>query len=229
MSSTYDSAGLLARFYDYADRPDTDQDLTSARVYRYLTDAQIQVVEELAALFPRLMMSAPTLMTSSDGGITYTLGADSESDTITPFGHAEVYAAADGRELFGSTYASYNGDVVFEGNKIRIPNGQTKTFDSGPYIRYVALPLAIDGSTEPTLEPKQIRNLILYRALVLWANSGGMQNPAPYEEMYSRAWNAALMLLTTQYRQAAYSQQAAIAYFRSYLATGGSFVRGMEV
>jgi hypothetical protein len=221
----YDSADLLTRFRDYADRPDDDQDLTDAKAYRYLTDAQVQVVSELAAIFPRMLMGDPVLLTTTDNGATYTLGDDTEGDPIIPYGHAEVYASISGLELYGATYAGFDGDVVFEGGTIRIPAGQTRTFDSGPYIRYVALPLAISATDEPTLVPKQLRNLILFRALVLWANTGGHRDPRPYEEMYQQAWMAALKLQTTQYRQQA--SIAMPAYWRTWVANGGPALIGV--
>lgn len=224
----YDSADLLSRFRRYADRPTSDEDLSDADVYAYLTDAQIPVVGEIAALFPRLLMGAPALMSTSDNGATYTVGTDSEGAAIYPFGHAEVYAqAANGAELYGSTYGAYNGDFVFEGAKLRVPAGNTRSFSSGPYIRYVALPLTISASTEPTLQPKQIRQLVLYRGLVLWANTGGHRDPRPFEEMYQTAWlgpdrrGGLLALLTTQYRQSAQAAMAGIEWWRWWRAQGG--------
>lgn len=225
----YDSADLLQRFRDYSDRPADDQDLTATKIYRYLTDAQQMVYGEIISRFPRLLMSAPVLMTSADNGTTYTVGTDSEGSAIYPFGHAEVYAKLpNGRELFGSTFAAHDGDVVFEGSKIRIPAGETEVFTAGPYIRYVPLPLQIDASTEPTLEPKQIRPLILYLGLVNWANSGGHRDPRPFQEMYDQAWNSALLLLTTQYRQAAQAALAGVTWWRWWMANGGLSMHSMH-
>ena len=224
----YSSSDLLDRFRRYADRPSTDEDLLDADIYAYLTDAQVQVVGELAALFPRLLMSAPTLMTTADSGVTYTVGTDSEGATIYPFGHAEVYAqATNGQEMYGSTYGAYNGDFVFEGGAIRVPSGNTRTFNSGPYIRYVALPITISASVEPILNPKQVRVLLLYRALVLWANTGGHRDPRPFEDMYQTAWlgsnrtGGLLAMLTTQYRQSGNAALAGVEWWRAFKMGGG--------
>ncbi len=224
----YDTDDLVATFYRYADRPDDDEDLTESDVWGYLTDAQVQVVAEVAALFPRLLMSAPTLMTSADGGYTYTLGNDTDGDVIYPFGHAEVFAQlTNGQELYGSTYGAYNGDFVFEGGKVRVPAGNTRSFASGPYIRYVALPLQINGTTEPILQPKQIRQLIVFRALELWANTGGHRDPKPFANMYQRAWTGSnggfLAMLTTQYRQSTQAAMAGIEWWRFWKAQGGQY------
>ena len=222
----YDTADLLAKFRLRCDRPSDDEDLSDSDIYSYLTDAQQTVVSEIAALFPRLLMSAPTLMTSADSGATYTLGNDADGDVIYPFGHAEVYAqASNGSELYGSTYGAYNGDFVFEGGKIRVPAGNTRTFAAGPYMRYVALPLTIDASTEPILFPKQLRLLILYRALVHWANTGGHRDPRPFEDEYKQAWmgmnGGYLAMLSTQYRQSPQAAMAGIDWWRFWRLGGG--------
>ena len=225
----YDSADCLAKFLRYADRPSTDEGLLAADVYAYLTDAQITVAGEISALFPRLLMTAPTLMTTADSGLTYTVGTDSEGVTIYPFGHAEVYAqSTNGAEMYGSTYSAYNGDFVFEGAKLRVPAGNTKTFSAGPYIRYVALPPAeLSASVEPTLQPKQLRQLMVYRALVLWANTGGHRDPKPFEDMYQTAWlgptrtGGLLAMLSTQYRQSAQAAQAGVDWWRFWKMGGG--------
>lgn len=221
----YDRDYCHAQFLRYADRPDTDEDLDEDDIDAYLTDAEIQVTGEISALFPRLLMSAPTLMTTADNGATYTIGSDDEGDAIHPFGHAEVYAqASNGQEMYGSTYAGYNGDFVFEGSKIRVPAGNTRTFSSGPYIRYVGLPLAISASNEPSLQPKQLRQLIVFRALELWANTGGHRDPRPFREMYNRAWNGVnggfLAMLSTQYRQSTEAAMAGIQWWRFWRSGG---------
>ena len=115
---------------------------------------------------------------------------DEDGQPITPFGHAEVYASSQGgAELYGSTYSGGTGDVVFEGNKIRIANGYTRQYSAGPYIRYVAMPGTISGAAEPTLQPPAARQLITTRALVMWAGRGGLRDAQSYEQMYRTAWN----------------------------------------
>ena len=176
-------------------------------------------------------MTAPALMTSADSGATYAVGTDAEGATIYPFGHAEVYAqAANGQEMYGSNYASYDGDFVFEGGKIRVPAGNTRTFTSGPYIRYVALPpQTLSASVSSVLQPKQLRILTVYRALVLWANTGGHRDPRPFEEMYRTAWvgplgNAGfLAMLSNQYRRSNDAAQAGVQWWRFWKATGGQY------
>lgn len=228
----YTSAELLSDFKFWANRPETDESMTDPQIYRLLTLAQQQEAMDLASRFPRMMMSAPTLMTTSDNGKTYTLStSDEDGNTDTPFGHAEVYATdPNGRELYGSSYAAAAGDVVFEGNKIRVPAGTTTAFNSGPYIRYVPVPGALDANDEPTLQPPFARQLIVFRALVMWANRGGMRDARPFQEMYDKAFDTVVRALTTQYARQADAAVSGIKWWRHWLSNGGmtSQVVGIE-
>lgn len=220
------SADLLSDFKYLRGRPTTDEESTDAQIYRLLTLAQQHVASEVTSKFPRFVVGAPALMVTTDSGATYHINAtDEDSQQVYPFGHAEVYASSTAGELFASTYANREGDVVFEGNKIRIPGGQTRTFTSGPYIRYAAVPGTLSASSEPTL-PAIVRPLIVYRALVLWGNRGGERDVAPYEEMYQAAWMGANPrngdvgiqgLLATQYAQSATAATAALQWWRTWV------------
>jgi hypothetical protein len=224
----FSSTDLLADFDFFANRTSNDASLTDAQKYRLLTLAQQEVAKGVATAFPRFLMGAPALMTTSDGGLTYAInGTDEDGLTIRPFGHAEVYLKLpSGRELYGSTYAGGVGDVVFEGGVIRLPRMVEKVYDGGPYIRYVAMPGTLNASTAPTL-PSVLRPLIVYRALVLWANRGGLRDPRPFEDMYGQAWSGAgrpgdygiVGLIGTQYKNGLDGALAGQAWWRSWMAT----------
>lgn len=225
------SADLLTAFRDQFKRPTTDSGWEDAVVYRLLSRAQQQVMSEVTALFPRLLMGAPHAMETTDGGLTYhSTVDDSAGNPIYPFGHAEVYAESGGfltRELYGSTYGGYNGDVVFEGNKVRIPQKKTETFSGTLYLRCVQMPETISASSEPILQPPFLRELIVYRALVMAANAGGQRDPAPYEELYRTAWmgptgaGGYLVLLATQYSKSHDGALAGVQWWRWWCATAG--------
>lgn len=216
------SADLLADFKFHANRGDTDASLTDAQIYRLLTLAQQHVAGDLAALFPKMLMGAPVLMTTTDAGLTYQINAnDEDGEPVTPFGHAEVYAKANGRELWGSMYGSQTGDVVFEGNKIRLPRATARTFESGPYIRYVAMPGTLGASNAPTLRPPDARPLVTYRALIQWANRGGLRDPRPYQELYDTLWASKVPLYTTQYKRSADTALAGQQWWRWWMSNGG--------
>lgn len=228
----WDSATLLQHFRDQFKRPSTDAAWPDATVYRFLSRAQQQVYADITAIFPRLLMGAPHAMETTDGGLTYhSTVTDSAGNPIYPFGHAEVYAESGGvltRELYGSTYGGYNGDVVFEGNTVRIPQKKTETFSGTLYLRCVQMPEEISAAREPILQPPFLRELIVYRALVLAANAGGQRDPAPYEDLYRTAWmgptgaGGYLVLLATQYSKGHDGALAGVAWWRWWVATAGS-------
>ena len=196
----WDSADLLARTRRYINRPDDDELVTDAFVYALLTEAQTEVMGELAALAPLSQMGAPVLLTSSDGGVTYTFGTDANGYAIFPLA-CEVYGTVNGRELRACSWLSW-GDFVIEGDKIRMPGNQAQTFESGPYARFVRADASISASTEPILKPAPARILLVYRALAKYAAVGGMRDPKPWEEQYSEAWKRWLPAIRTQFADA---------------------------
>lgn len=185
----WDSADLLARFQEECLRPanETGSEAFIARAYRYLSDAQSEWITTIAAVAPESQMGAPTQMVSTDEGYTYEF-RDANGETVFPIGHAEVRASRSGALLMPTFDASGVGDYVPEGNRIRIPNGQTRAFPDGPWARFVAPGGTIDADTEPTLQPPHARILIVYRALAKWARRGGMRDPQPYLDMENEAW-----------------------------------------
>lgn len=227
-----DSATLLQQFKDYLNRPNTDDAFPPEKIYRLLSQAQRQVYSDITAVFPRMLMGAPHAMETTDGGLTYQSTLDDADGTpIYPFGHAEVYMRStyDTRELFGSTYGARDGDVVFEGNKLRLPQARPGTFTGTLYLRCVQMPVDISASAQPSLQPPFLRDLIVYRALVLAAKVGAERDEKPWEEMYQTAWsgNGAmgsvgyLGLLSTQYRASNDGALKGIAWWRHWLAQGG--------
>lgn len=212
--ATYDSADLLARVKRLAERPSSDEEMADSDWYALLTDAQHHYYRQFATYCPNILLSAPTLLTSSDGGYTYAMPS-----SAVPL-YVEVYDAQNGRILQPGAYFDSNADYVWEGTRLRIPKGQTKTFDSGPYVRYIASPSDISGSTEPTLVPASARMLLVYRAAREWAMQGGYRDPSVYERAEDRLWGDLLTTLKSAnpfYGMAAVPAQAVDSF--TYLAT----------
>lgn len=157
--------------------------MTDPNWYSFLTDAQAHWLPMFAAHFPWLFWTAPTLMTTSDAGKTYVLGA-----SITPL-KIEVYDAIGGRIMQPCAYWDGPGDYVWEGNRIRMPANQSKTFSAGaPYARYIAAPGIIDAATDPTLTPDWARIVLVYHAAGMYARRGGLRDAKPYEELEDKAF-----------------------------------------
>lgn len=155
---------------------------TDAQWYTLLSNAQHKAYRLFATHCPHVLMTAPTAMTSSDGGYTYgTPGG------VYPLGLAELRHGRNGALLTPGADFSDAADFVWEGNQIRIPGGRTRTFANGLYIRYVAPPSSISASVEPTLTPDWARILLVYDAVAEWAGQGNVRDPSIWVEKYTKA------------------------------------------
>lgn len=180
------TAELLAGFDFYAMRPDTDESITDVQKYVLLSQGQEKVYELLAAHVPEVLYGAPTLLTTADGGYTYTFPT-----AVFPYGAVEIRASRNGQLLIPGTEFS-TADYTWEGDSIRIPNGKTRTFADGPYGRWISSPTDIAAAQEPTLSPATARPLILFYALYLWAERGGGMNqvdPNRFLGIYQSLWS----------------------------------------
>ena len=180
------SAELLAGFKFFGMIPSTAETPTDAEVYVLLSKGQEKVFEMFAVHFPEVLYGAPGLMTTADGGYTYSFAS-----SVFPYGSVEIRSSRSGALLTPTTDWG-EGDFVWEGDSIRIPNGKTRTFADGPYARCIAPPADITASVEPTLVPAMARALIMYYALYLWAERGAGMNqadPNRYLGMFQSAWS----------------------------------------
>jgi hypothetical protein len=177
----YDTADLLASFIRHGRLPATREAPTDADICAYLTEAQMYWYEQLAVHVPQVLWSPLARLTSADGGVTYALPGETMGTLLlreSPRGEIILPAM----EVGGDGY-------VLDGQTIRWPDGQTRTFADGPYARCVELPGVVDGDNEPTL-PTRLRPLILYRALALWAReptSGA--DPNVFLDLESERWS----------------------------------------
>lgn len=182
--STWDTNDLIARLRYIIGRPTTDEALSSDRAYLVLSEAQDRVMEDVATHCPWLNYGAPELMTSSDSGYTYTVAYDA-------LGHMEVYPRLNAPPMSCGAFWDTSKDYCLDGPKtIRMTGNRQRTFDSGPYARYVRADLPIlSASQNPILKPDRARMLIVYRAAAIWAERGGKRNPEPFERLYANtAW-----------------------------------------
>lgn len=181
--AAFDSPDLLSRCKILAARPATDTSMPDATWYALLTEAQATWTNTFAAQVPYVLMGPPTLLLSTDNGLTYPFPG-----CIMPLA-VEVYDALNTARLMKPcTYWDPNGDYVWEGDHIRFSQGQSQTFANGPYARWVNPPDVLDASHAPTLVPAHCRLLLVYRAVADWANRGGFRDPKPFYEMETRFW-----------------------------------------
>lgn len=215
----YDSADLLARCKLDAQRPAIDELMSDTSWYIYLQEAQTYWVPQIATHFPEVMYGPPELMTTADGGQTYTVSG-------YPLGHMEIRASRNGVVLLPGPEWDESSAFTQEGQIIRIPAGRSRVFPNGPYARYVKVPGLLDASNQPTLKPDFCRLLLVVRACYYYASRGGYRDPTPFEQKEQKLWSGDpnlagdvgfLGALKAQYfgaGQAAVSQQADPAWWR---------------
>jgi hypothetical protein len=175
-ATTDTSTELLARLRLVTRRPENDRDLTNARAYTFLTDAQTELVYNLSAHIPDIMKGAPKLMTTSDGGLTYSFPNNED-----PLGSIEIYPAPYMDPLIEGPLWSTTADYAREGSKkIRMANGRARTFADGPWARYIVKPGVIDAAKQPTIQPVDLRRVLPWKAAEIWAETGNQYDPTPY-------------------------------------------------
>lgn len=180
----WDNAYVLAQTKLLAGRNtlSSDASMSDANWYLLITEAEAHWKPKLAAEYPYHMFDAPTLMTSSDSGVTYVFPSETAPLAV------EVYASLTGPRLVCGQFGDSSADYCWEGSQIRMTMNTARTFANGPYARWVDSPVTIDASTSPTMKPTYTRRLLAHRACILWASRGGMRDPAPFEKMESDAW-----------------------------------------
>jgi hypothetical protein len=188
----WDRADLLARCKRYARRPATDASTADADWYRWMTEAEYEVMQDIADRAPESLWSAPFQMTAGTGNKTYTFGNDANGQAMAPM-RCEVYRSRVDVPDFPLTEGV---DYLWEGNTIRIPYDQGRTFVNGaPWARVVAPPIEITALQGPTLRPLHARTLIVLGAVARWASEGGYRDNSYWEAKLAaekRRWYATL-------------------------------------
>lgn len=168
--STYDNADLLLRFNALAARPSSDE-YTDADKYALLATGQMKVIQEIAVRYPDCLYQAPTAMSTSDGGATYTFGTDSNGYAVMPYGHVGIYSSLS--NVPDNPWVA-GVDYLDEGTLIRLPNN--RTYSGTLYWRGIPTPSDISASIQPAIRPAPARVLIVYKAVEEFGLRGGL-NP----------------------------------------------------
>lgn len=174
--------------------------MPNAHWYAFMTEAQSEVYPELFSRFPHLGYGPPILLTSADGGKTFTFGTDADGDPIRPVGHAEIYPNLNS---IPNSPLSPGDDFMIEGSLIRMPNNRSRSFNGGPYARLVLSPdTEVSAVQEPQLFPKHARMLLVYKALEQWASRPGSGAlPDYYKIKYGEFFNKLMLEFATAYNK----------------------------
>jgi len=180
--ATYDSTYLLGLFNRLAGRPDGDL-ITPETKYQMLSEAQNQVLADLAAiapwsLYPTAPYGALPTLTTTDNQI-YTFGTDASGYAKFPM-HAQIYQAL---EDIPTCPLIEGVDYMNEGTQIRALNNGTLA--STLYVYGIFQPPDITADVQPTLMPEATRELIAIRAAYNFGTEGN-RNPALSGAMATR-------------------------------------------
>lgn len=189
----YQSSDLLAAFSAASGIPSGSTTVTDATKYTYLAQAQDQVIVQIANTVGNTLWGNPTLMTSADGGYTYTFGTD-----------------GNGYSLFlldGHIYPNLNSvpsapwvpgqDYIDEGILIRSLNNTP--FAVAPYFQGITTPAAMSASVQPVLYPPYARILIPIRAVQNFAEYG--KRDFDLASRMQARWNTEWGQIVTQMRK----------------------------
>jgi hypothetical protein len=166
--------------------------MTDAVWYRLLTAAQGQWFATMAAIIPEALFSAPQMLESDDGGLTYTFGNDVDGRALVPYAVRGLFRTeADARrpDWFGRALVP-GADFTIAGDRVWMPETGALAFaDGGPWAVYVAPPGVIDATHEPTLLPLPARELLVLTAVEAWATQGGLRDPGPFIGRAGKLWS----------------------------------------
>lgn len=195
--ATFDSSWTLSEFNRLAQRPTADE-ITDAQKYARLAQAQLEVISDIAAIYPYAMYrtGGPTATTTT-GGIVHTFGTDGSGHAVAPLGHVWIGRST---ATYPDTDLVEGVDYVNEGTQIRMVNERV---ENTLYWHGIPTPTDISASQEPALRPAQARILIVLKAVKNFAEEGD-QNPglaSTMENRYAKEFAKWMLTYKTQFRQ----------------------------
>lgn len=165
--ASFDSAYCLKMFNRYTGRPASGDSMTDANKYERLTEGQTRVVQDMYARVPNSLYptaaNLPT-MTSTAGGNIFTFGTDTNGYAIAPMGKTRIFETVNAFPDFAWVEGV---DYVNEGTQIRLTNG--RTWANPLYWYGISPPADITAASEPSLFPAAFRDLIVYQAVMAYA------------------------------------------------------------
>ena len=164
----------LSTFRQIAGLPDEAPDPSETVMYDLVTNGCRRIQRLLAQHVPDAVKIAPEELTTLNDGVTYTFA-------YYPMGRAEVREGRTGRVLVpGPDWDNSSSTYVMEGQTIRWPNNQARTFPTGLWARYTPEHPVVDENTAPILTRIALRAAI-WDAVAEWAAQGDAVDPTRYE------------------------------------------------
>lgn len=192
---------MLAKFNQLSGRLTSNDPMTDAAKYQRLSDAQNEVIQDIAPRCPKSLVShavaaSTPVLTTADNKI-FTFGTDiSTTDAQFPIGKVRIFPSLvsipDHPWIEGQDYLN-------EGTQIRIPND--RTYSGTLYWRGMAAVANISASVDPSISPPPARVLIAYRAVEVLAEEGTRNTELAdrMAKLYSEAFRRWCLVWKTQF------------------------------
>src|SRR5215467_11953767 len=191
----WDGPYLLGQFNRMAGRPASDQ-VTDDTKYLWLSEAQDQVVADVASRYPEALYPTGVLPMLTTNNKIFTFGKRADGTDIFPIGKVMIFtkpSANPGMPL------QPGWDYLERGTAIEIPND--RTYPAPLYWRGITPPLYITATTLPSILPLPARNLITLLAVKNFGQAGNI-NPdlaAQMTELWSRDFPRWMLVWKTQF------------------------------
>lgn len=180
-AASWDSAYCLSYLKRLIGRTGTDS-ITDASYYQMLSEAQNEVVADIAAICPHVLY--PTVATASLPQVTIsaagdigTFGTDANLYSKFPMGHGNLFESLN--DIPNSPFVEY----MNEGTQIRALNNGT--LPATLYWYGISQPADIDATHQPVINPESARELIGLRAAYNFGTEGN-RNIAVSQSMATR-------------------------------------------
>lgn len=159
------------------------------------TILQVNTVSSVTISAAATVTGAPTLTVTPDAN-TVTFGSDADGNAIFPIGTVEIFptlSAIPGGALRPGV------DFLIEGRLIRGLNGQPWA-GPGPYARFIRVPTKVSATVDPTLQPVQMREAMIYDAAATYYRiTKDPESKAQSEADFEACYLGHLLALRVQY------------------------------
>lgn len=194
--ASFDSADCLAQFNELTGRPATDG-ITAVSKYARLARAQVEVVYDIAAIYPQcLYRTAGPTSTTTTGGIVHTFGADGNGHAVAPLGQVWIGRST---SRYPDPDLLEGIDFLNEGTQIRMLNERSE-----PTLYWMGIPTPADisASQEPALRPAPARRLIVIKAAETFGREGqrDLSLADDMERLYGREFAKHMLVFKSQFR-----------------------------
>lgn len=195
-AALWDGPYLLGQFNRYAGRPDADQ-ITDAIKYQWLSEAQQQVVADIAARQPEVLYFQGVLeMPTTDGGKTFGFGQDINGSPIFPMGKVRIFTSPSANPFAPLVPGM---DYLQRATFVEIPNGNSRP--QPLYWSGIIPPGDINATQPPVIEPAPARVLITELAVKNFGQAGNI-NPdmaSAMTELWTRDFPRWMLVFRDQF------------------------------